>query len=167
LRIHLSNFHIFFCRKKKQRKLQKFLAISANEKKLLLTVAGLLLMVRISLVFLPFRTVLKRIESVSPGKRLEGVPPELVCARVSWAVRVVRKYMPFAKCLPQAMVVKLLLARQACPGQLRIGVYKRENGALEAHAWVESKGRIIIGELSDISRYNRLPAITGKVLRKL
>ena len=149
---------------KKQGKLQKFLDLSANEKRLLFKAAGLLLVVRISLILLPFRTVIKRIESVQPGKGLAGDPSELVCERVGWAVKVARRYMPFAKCLPQAVVAKILLARQACPAQLRIGVYKTENGALEAHAWVESEGRIVIGELSDISRFSPLPSITGKEL---
>lgn len=146
---------------KKQGKFHKFLALSASEQGLLIRIAFLLLVVSISLFFFPFRIVIKRIESVQLRVRRIDPASDCVSDRIGWAVRVASQYMPFAKCLTQALVTKFMLAQQGCPGQLRIGVFKRDNGTLEAHAWVESEGRIVIGELSNICRYRPMPPITG------
>jgi hypothetical protein len=43
--------------------------------------------------------------------------------------------------------------------ELRIGVAKGEQGELEAHAWVEYQGKVIIGGLSTLSRYVPLPSL--------
>jgi hypothetical protein len=42
-------------------------------------------------------------------------------------------------CLRQALVLQWLLARQAIPTELRIGV-RRDGGRLMAHAWLELAG---------------------------
>jgi hypothetical protein len=39
---------------------------------------------------------------------------------------------------------------------LHIGVKRPENGKLDAHAWVESEGRVIVGQLGDLSRFSPL-----------
>jgi hypothetical protein len=39
---------------------------------------------------------------------------------------------------------------------LRIGVTKGPEGELKAHAWVESNGRIIIGQQKDLRSYTVL-----------
>jgi hypothetical protein len=45
------------------------------------------------------------------------------------------------------------------PRSLRIGVAKGEAGKLEAHAWVESQGRIVIGGLRDLPYFTPLPPL--------
>jgi hypothetical protein len=39
---------------------------------------------------------------------------------------------------------------------------ERFGAALEAHAWVECQGRIVIGAAGDLARYIRLPALDGE-----
>ena len=53
--------------------------------------------------------------------------------------------VPKATCLTQAIALRTLLARDGKESELRIGVAKAEDGRLEAHAWLESDGRIVIG----------------------
>jgi hypothetical protein len=55
----------------------------------------------------------------------------------------------------------VLLARRGHPALLRIGVLKGEEGRLEAHAWLESKGRIVIGG-SELERFTPLVALEGE-----
>lgn len=56
-----------------------------------------------------------------------------------------RGVMP-ATCLPQALLLQTLLRRRGHDGQLRIGV-RRNEGATDAHAWVEVQG-VVIGQVT-------------------
>jgi hypothetical protein len=55
------------------------------------------------------------------------------------------RFVPGATCLPQALAAEAILRRQGHPADLRLGV-KRGDDGVEAHAWVESYGRVIVGE---------------------
>ena len=66
-------------------------------------------------------------------------------------------------CLVQAVAAEVMLNQAGHPRELRIGV---ANGADEliAHAWVESEGRVVIGEI-ELDRYaplKRLHVQSGK-----
>lgn len=77
--------------------------------------------------------------------------------KIIWAVMVASRYLPGrVKCLARALTTQVLLEGHGYQAQLRLGVVKSEQG-LEAHAWVESQGRIVIGGLKDIGRYTTLP----------
>jgi hypothetical protein len=79
--------------------------------------------------------------------------------RVVWAVNVVSRYMPGGvKCLARALATQRLLAQQGYFTQLRIGV-KNLKGKLEAHAWVENNGEVVIGEVPNLSEFTALPAL--------
>lgn len=52
-----------------------------------------------------------------------------------------------------------LLSEFGQSANLKIGVAKSLVGKLEAHAWVESGGEIVIGDLPDLSRYRVLSPI--------
>ncbi|MGH9900718.1 MAG: lasso peptide biosynthesis B2 protein, partial [Pyrinomonadaceae bacterium] len=79
-----------------------------------------------------------------------------------WAVNTSARYVPGATCLPRALATKVLLARSGHRASLCFGVAKDAGGRLEAHAWVESQGRIVVGALKDLSRYTRLPPLEGE-----
>jgi hypothetical protein len=57
-----------------------------------------------------------------------------------------------------------MLARNGHPAALRIGVAKDGDGTLEAHAWVETGGSVIVGHLRDLARFAPLPALPGEVV---
>ncbi|PYN91815.1 MAG: lasso peptide biosynthesis B2 protein [Candidatus Rokuibacteriota bacterium] len=66
--------------------------------------------------------------------------------RIAWAVSVTSRYLPLAKnCLVQALVAHTLLERHGHPASLRIGVDATGDRPFRAHAWVESRGRVIVG----------------------
>jgi len=48
-------------------------------------------------------------------------------------------------CLPQALAARLLLRRRGLHVRLRIGVKKGPGGRIQAHAWVEHDGMIVVG----------------------
>jgi len=56
------------------------------------------------------------------------------------------------------MALQYLLRRDGHPALMHIGVNKDEMGKLKAHAWVESRGKVLIGG-SNLSSYTRLLAL--------
>ena len=75
--------------------------------------------------------------------------------RVSWAVPAAARRFPVQMtCLVQALAADTLLRRRGCHPLLRIGV---SGGAgaptIEAHAWVECGGRVVVGDVADLPRY--------------
>ena len=78
--------------------------------------------------------------------------------RIAWAVRAASKGVPHATCLTQALAAQVLFARHAHAVDLRIGVAKGEAGGLEAHAWLEHGGRVVVGNVRDLGRYVPLSA---------
>lgn len=78
--------------------------------------------------------------------------------RIAWAVTIAGRYVFHATCLVQALATQVLLARAGMSSILHIGVTKGQHAPIEAHAWVESEGRIIIGG-SETIPYKKLASL--------
>ena len=99
---------------------------------------------RLGLWLLPFgvlRALLAWLVPTQPARPEEQLAPD----RVAWAVMVASRYVPRATCLAQALATQALLRRAGCPARLQLGAARSERGQFEAHAWVESRGRVVIG----------------------
>jgi Transglutaminase-like superfamily len=144
--------------------LRKFFFLNPRDRSLLLTSVLWLWAARLGLLLLPFQTVRRLMAKLSWPKPTSSkeTPPDL--ERITWAVAVASRYVPAATCLTQALAGQILLAQHGEPALLQIGVAKNEAGNLEAHAWVESRGRIVIGGSRELLRYTRLPSVEGKLL---
>jgi hypothetical protein len=80
--------------------------------------------------------------------------------RIAWAIGRAQRLVPRATCLPQALAAEALLRRARHPADLRIGVVKAGPARLVAHAWVESRGRIVVGDLRErLADYAPLPPL--------
>jgi len=113
---------------------------------------------RIALWVLPFQAARRLLSRSLPPATGSLVTAE----RITWALARARRAVPRATCLPLALAAEALLLRCGLPAELRIGVVKTAQGRLEAHAWVESGGRIVVGELDEgLSRYTPLPPLPG------
>jgi Transglutaminase-like superfamily len=144
--------------------LRKFFLLKRRDRRLLLTSIGCLWTARLGLWLLPFQTVRRLIAKFSPPKLISSKETSSNVERIAWAVAVASCYVPAATCLTQALAGQILLAQHGEPALLQIGVAKNEAGALQAHAWVESRGRIVIGASPELFRYTRLPSVEGKLL---
>jgi hypothetical protein len=138
-------------------RIRKFLHLSLIDQRLIIKSVFLLVAIKIGLSLLSFKTLLSfldRIKQESIGKESNQ---KLSLERTVWAVGVASKYVPLATCLTRALATQVLLAQQGYSTSLHIGVAKGKEGQLEAHAWVESQGQIIIGGLEALSRFSQLP----------
>lgn len=138
---------------------RKFLGLPPARRRLVVESVVVLGMIRLGLWLLPFH-MLRRCVAGLAGTRRERAP----VGQVVWAVGVASRYVPQATCLAQALAGQVLLARYGYPPSLRLGVTKDQGGRLQAHAWVESQGRVVIGNVRDLSRFTPLPPLEGERL---
>lgn len=144
------------------RQLRKFLNLDFSDRLLLVVTFTLLAVIRLGLWLLPFSTWHRLWFCVMP-EQLKLQPAEKASVgKAIWAVSVASHYMPGGvKCLARALVTQILLHWLGYPADLHIGVAKGEAGQLEAHAWVESQGQIVMGYLNNLSRFTPLPGFGG------
>lgn len=106
---------------------------------------------------LPFR----RVRGLMEGQGAAPAPPRLSPddeRRLLWAVTAVsQRLLPSRPCLPQALAGQFLLRRRgARPVQLQIGVARNEDGSIEAHAWLEREGQVLLGGAESPRLYRAL-----------
>ena len=138
-------------------RIRRLVALSARERRLFAEAALLLPSVRLLQQALPFRrwrSLLTRTNQVGAQSSAAATPDEL--AR---AVERARKLPGEYKCLPAAYTLHLLLHRHGYASTVQVGVAHDANGAVEAHAWVEHEGKILIGALPDLVRFVPLPPL--------
>jgi len=142
--------------------LYKLLQLKSSDRHLLFTTFALLGAIRLGLWLLPFATWHHFLARVMQAKaNLQPAEPTSI-SKVVWAVSVASRYMPGrVKCLARALATQVLLNRQGHAAELYLGVAKGQEGQLEAHAWVESQGQVVIGDLSNLSIFTPLPSFGG------
>lgn len=84
--------------------------------------------------------------------------------RAAWAANAVgHRLLPERPCLTQALVLQYILLRGGDElAQLHIGVAK-EGEELQAHAWVERNGRVLIGGTASPHKYERFEDLEEKI----
>jgi Transglutaminase-like superfamily len=141
--------------------LGRFYRLPTSERWLLARAALLLGAIRVGLWLLPFRTLRSLLDRATVFYRVRETDYQSTDL-VVWAVEVAAKHMPgFDTCLTRALAAQVLLSRRGHPAVLRIGVVKSAVGKFEAHAWVESDGRVVIGG-HELERYTPLAALGGE-----
>ncbi|MCX7596683.1 MAG: lasso peptide biosynthesis B2 protein [Fischerella sp.] len=143
------------------RRLYKLLRLGAGERNLLVTTFLLLGSIRLGLWLLPFKNLLKLLEKINQLSQRSHSTNQVTLSKIIWAVNAVTRYMPGVKCLARALTTHVLMSQYGYAPQLRIGVAKAESGKLEAHAWIEYQGRVVIGNLADLYRFIPLPSLEG------
>ena len=134
---------------------RKFVRLPAHDRALLTRTIVTLGVARLATWMLPFAFGRRLLV----GKR-RAVTPTVTRDRIRWAMTHAERVIPKATCLPQALAAEALLTRGGLSADLQIGVMKTATGKLTAHAWVESDGRIVVGDLpGGLDVYTRLPTL--------
>lgn len=134
------------------RRLARLRALSPAERALLLRALALLWTARLGLWLLPLPTTRRLLGWLARSRaRLAEVE---WARRIAWATAVASEFVPRSTCLVQALAAEALLAGAGLPAELRIGV-ARDSSAFEAHAWVESRGTIVVGD-GELERFTPL-----------
>lgn len=143
--------------------LRNFFRLPARERRFLLKVTGLVTLIRLGLWFLPFRVVRRWLDRVPSPTIISPPSNSAIVSRIVWAVELTSAYIPQATCLTQALAAQTLMKRRGYPTRLRLGVIKNDAGKLEAHAWVEWQGKIIIGGEDSPTRFATFSPLEGNI----
>ncbi len=122
--------------------------------KLAATAFGIVVVTRLLLWAVPFRWVRRLADLKSASLNAPGDLGRR--RRIAAAVRIVSRSVPGATCLTQALAAQTILRLKGDNVPLQLGVSWSKNGIFEAHAWLESEGKVLIGDLPDLERYKKL-----------
>ncbi len=136
--------------------LNKFLRLPFSEKILFIKACTLLGIIRLGLSLLPFTTLKNVLRVIGPS--IARVDEQLPEDQLAWAVATASRFVPRASCLAQALAVQQFLKQSGREARVHIGVERGEGGHLDAHAWVESRGKVLFGG-PNLSRYTHLLAL--------
>jgi hypothetical protein len=152
--------------KSKMNWLSKLLSLSSHDRRLLVSAAFFLIIVKLGLLLLPFqklRIMMARFLELS--RILSGRDHTTTIEEVARAVSVASRHIPgTGTCLPMALTAHGLLTRFGLKADLRIGVRRDRKGEFQAHAWVESRNGILICDLENLAQFTPLPHLGQKIL---
>ena len=146
------------------RRLRKFLQLGVSDQCLLVEAALLLGLVRLGLRALSFGTLWRLLTRFSGRPSGSSRAASRQADRITWAVRVASPYVLGVRpCLAQALAAQLLLVRRGFPTLLRVGVTRVGRGPVQAHAWMETDGRVVTGgSRTELDRYIPLLALESR-----
>jgi hypothetical protein len=141
------------------RRIHRFLVLKGETKKGVLWAAFLMGAIRLGFLALSFQRVQEILDFIS--QRPPGwLVPDADSDEISWAVQAAGSALPGATCLVQALAANVLLAWRNQKTALHIGVARPGQDALRAHAWLESQGKIVIGD-DGVEEFKPLPCFDG------
>ena len=143
------------------RQLYRFLTLPPGERRLLMKAALLLALIRLSLGMVPFPVFRRLVVGRQRVGLVAANGDRRLADQVVWAVTAVSQRAPCwaSTCLSRALTLQAMLAHRGLLSRLHVGVMRDLQGKLEAHAWVEREGRILIGGTpADIDRFSPLAA---------
>jgi len=140
--------------------LRRLGSLAWRDRVLILQAAVLLPIVSVALRLCSYelvRAALDRIALVRAPRDQRRVP----APRVGWAVKAAAARMGrWSSCLVEAVATAALLRRHGHASTVRFGVDPRSpRPTLNAHAWIECEGCVIVGELPELSDYRVLAAV--------
>jgi Transglutaminase-like superfamily len=139
--------------------LRKFLQLPGKYRWLFIRVGSLLVAIQLGLSVVPFRTLYKTLGGRGHPANDAGRDAS-ERQQIIEAVEIASRHAPLRiTCLTQALVGRYFLATRGFPVELRIGVTHNEQRHLEAHAWLEHQGQVILGETEDMAHFTPLPPL--------
>lgn len=81
--------------------------------------------------------------------------------RIARAVARMSRLVPAASCLTQALAAQWLLRLRGERAQLCLGMTRSKSGHMEAHAWLEHDGGVLIGNLPHLGSYHRFNVLSA------
>jgi hypothetical protein len=132
------------------------------DRRLAFEAAVLLVVVRSALRVCSFGTVDRLLARWSlPRATRAATLPANESMRVGLAVRVVARRLRGTNCLAATLAAETMLRRRGIVSIRHIGVRPPSTGSpLDAHAWLEADGAIVIGEEVDLRQYHVLTKVS-------
>ena len=124
-------------------------ALPAARRRLLFEAFFLIVSLRAGLRALPFAAVQRQLHRwADVVSRDDAGSGDIV-----WAVHALGARLPGTTCLVEALAADCMLRRRGHRSALKIGVRRGFGIGIDAHAWVECSGAVVIGTTSALSDY--------------
>ena len=121
-------------------RLRRRTALAWRHGRLLVQCLAVVIAIRIGLALFGYRVVLDHIAKAAPAR-----PSDAHAHLHIWCVKHCARIVPGATCLTQALALHYLRARAGHPTRIRIGVRRRDDGRIAAHAWLVDGDIVLIG----------------------
>jgi len=138
-------------------KLKKLLSYSVKDWSLLVQAWSLLLAIDIGLRILPFRKVQGWIRPPHQKEKSELEAERIIQRSSGFLDLAARHHLYPMTCLRRSLTLQWLLSRAGLYTTLQFGV-RRENGNLQAHAWLDYQGQVIDKNPIPTEQYANLKA---------
>jgi hypothetical protein len=145
-------------------RIRKLLGLSSSDKLLLVESMAMLSLIKVGLWLLPFRTLRRLLVKHEESSAVKAEDEQLI-RNVTGSIKKIGLSLPlFKNCLNQALAAQVLLNRRGQRVKLCIGVARQDGEEFQAHAWLESHDRIVLGRLKKQRTFTPLPSFEGKGL---
>lgn len=134
----------------------KLLLLSSWKRRgLILAIFVLLGIMRLMIVFIPFRYYTKYLLIANSSVNWQLTPLKISYAlMIGRLVCLVSHLTPWpSKCLVQGLTCRFLLRKLLIPSTFYIGVSKDENNQLISHAWINCAEETILGDKLSFKKY--------------
>jgi hypothetical protein len=134
-------------------RLKKFLRCGGTDRRLLIEALALLCWARLLIRVVPFRRIAPHLGQAMKESPVNiGDAERQLASRIAWAVQAVVRNAPLGfVCLPQAIAAKWMLRRRRVPSTLYLGLQRKEDVDLTAHAWLRVGDRILTGRAESLN----------------
>jgi hypothetical protein len=102
-----------------------------------------LVLAKVAVLLLPFRSLTERISA--PLESVGREPAHRTGAICAMVARAANTPVTWAVCLPQALAGHWMLRRRGIASTVCFGVKRDSERKLAAHAWLRASGRIVLG----------------------
>ena len=113
-------------------------------------------------MLLPFQSVLRLMSKRGKKYPSNILVERLEIDRILWAVKTTGRFLPKISCLLQAIAAQVMFEQQGYLTHFKIGVAMNRSGGLDAHAWVECNGEVVIGLIENSSEFIPLPLLAER-----
>jgi len=137
-------------------RLKKFLSLDRYDQRMLIEALALLIWARLLLWIVPFPALHRRLSH----QRVRKIAPPKDAPYYMSTIERAAQYVPGASCLTQSLAARWLLTRSGHDAALRFGARRNSAGKFEAHAWVESEGKILSRSIPD-AEFSPLPSASS------
>jgi Transglutaminase-like superfamily len=138
--------------------LRRFLSLERSDRWLVLEAVGLTAAVWIGVSVLRYAAVRRILDACTriPGAA-GGDEPRARAHRICWATSAVAARFAGATCLVQALTAETMMRRRGLVPVVRLGIRMRRSPTpLEAHAWLEYDGVVVLGAIEHLADFSPL-----------
>jgi hypothetical protein len=129
--------------------LRRWRSLAAGDRRLVREALFWFLAIRVALRLFRFARVARWAEGRHRGRegRARTAAPAETPARIGWATRAVAlRVAPPRSCLAQALTAQVMLGARGRAATIRFGAKREGEGPLDAHAWLECDGAVLVGD---------------------